>query len=108
MHNALMHAHAHAHSHPHLHAHIHVHTHQVHTTFQYSGAVGKLHRLREAQLWEDPPEYFSPKRGLLAYVPRVRRDLIRPAGTMDVESHFTLVHDQLVQALYSLISISAI
>ena len=25
----------------------------VHTTFQYSGAVGKTHRLREAMLWED-------------------------------------------------------
>ena len=27
----------------------------VHTTFQYGGAPGKRHRLREAMLWEDPP-----------------------------------------------------
>ena len=71
---------------------------QVHTTFQYSGAVGKLHRLREAHLWEDPPEYFAPQKGLLAFAPKVRRELIRPSGTMDVASHFQLVHEQLVQA----------
>lgn len=69
----------------------------VHTTFQYSGAVGKLHRLREAHLWEDPPGYFAPQKGLLAFAPRVRRELIRPSGTMDVASHFQLVHEQLVQ-----------
>jgi len=69
----------------------------VHTTFQYSGAVGKLHRLREAHLWEDPPEYFAPQKGLLAFAPKVRRELIRPSGTMDVASHFHLVHEQLVQ-----------
>jgi len=69
----------------------------VHTTFQYSGAVGKLHRLREAQMWEDPPEYFAPQKGLLAFAPKVRRELIRPSGTMDVASHFQLVHEQLVQ-----------
>ena len=69
----------------------------VHTTFQYSGAVGKLHRLREAHLWEDPPEYFAPQKGLLAFAPKVRRELIRPSGTMDVASHFQLVHEQLVQ-----------
>ena len=32
----------------------------VHTTFQYGGADGKRHRLREAMLWEDPPEYYDP------------------------------------------------
>jgi hypothetical protein len=31
----------------------------VHTTFQYGGPAGKLHRLRERGLWRDPPEYFS-------------------------------------------------
>ena len=78
----------------------------MHTTFQYSGAVGKLHRLREAQLWLDEPEYYQPQGGVLAYKPTVRRELAKPScdpkppkGTacMDVESHFTLVHAQLVQ-----------
>lgn len=31
----------------------------VHTTFQYGGTKGKRHRLREAMLWYDPPEYYS-------------------------------------------------
>ena len=31
----------------------------VHTTFQYGGSSGKRHRLREAMLWVDPPEYYS-------------------------------------------------
>ncbi len=75
----------------------HVEPYSVHTTFQYSGAVGKIHRLREAHLWEDPPEYYSPTKGLLVYTPRVRRELLRKAGVMDVASHFELVHHQLVQ-----------
>ena len=28
----------------------------IHTTFQYGAADGKRHRLREAMVWEDPPE----------------------------------------------------
>ena len=31
----------------------------VHTTFQYGGSSGKRHRLREAMLWVDPPEYYE-------------------------------------------------
>lgn len=31
----------------------------VHTTFQFGGTPGKRHRLREALLWSDPPEYYS-------------------------------------------------
>lgn len=39
----------------------------VHTTFQYGGSSGKRHRLREATLWVDPPEYYSGElRGPLA------------------------------------------
>ncbi|KAH9614722.1 hypothetical protein KSS87_019584 [Heliosperma pusillum] len=35
----------------------------VHTTFQYAGTVGKRHRLREAMVFYDPPEYYnSPDR----------------------------------------------
>jgi len=32
----------------------------VHTTFQYGGTEGKRHRLREAMLFLDPPEYYNP------------------------------------------------
>ena len=31
----------------------HVQPFSVHTTYQFSGAVGKTHRLREAKLWDD-------------------------------------------------------
>ena len=31
----------------------------VHQTFQYGGTKGKRHRLREARLWRDPPEYYT-------------------------------------------------
>lgn len=31
----------------------------VHTTFQYAGTEGKRHRLREAMLFYDPPEYYD-------------------------------------------------
>eukprot|EP00892_Ulva_mutabilis_P009534 jgi/Ulvmu1/6953/UM033_0010.1 len=31
----------------------------VHQTFQYGGTKGKRHRLREANLWHDPPEYYT-------------------------------------------------
>ena len=33
--------------------------HQVHTTFQYGGAQGKRHRLRESMVWEDEPSYYA-------------------------------------------------
>jgi len=70
----------------------------VHTTFQYSGAVGKTHRLREAMLWADDAAYFDPPgRSFLTYVPVVRRELLRPAGVMGVAAHFEVVHHQLVQ-----------
>ena len=31
----------------------------VHQTFQYGGTKGKRHRLREAMLWYDPPDYYA-------------------------------------------------
>lgn len=31
----------------------------VHTTFQYAGTEGKRHRLREAKLFFDEPEYYD-------------------------------------------------
>lgn len=37
----------------------------VHTTFQYGGAEGKRHRLREAAMWEDELSYYDPPGGML-------------------------------------------
>lgn len=34
----------------------------VHTTFQYGGSDGKRTRLREAMVFADPPEYYTPAR----------------------------------------------
>ena len=31
----------------------------VHTTFQYAGTEGKRHRLREAMVFYDPPDYYN-------------------------------------------------
>lgn len=31
----------------------------MHTTFQYAGTEGKRHRLREAMVFYDPPEYYD-------------------------------------------------
>ena len=67
----------------------------MHTTFQYSGAVGKTHRLREGMLWEDEPDYYATSRGFVTYAPRIRRELIRPSGVMDVASHFEMMNAQM-------------
>ena len=39
----------------------------IHTTYQYSAAAGKRHRLREATVWEDPKEYYDPPGGMLSF-----------------------------------------
>ena len=41
---------------------MHAHPYMVHTTFQYGGAQGKRHRLREAMIWEDDEAYYSGAR----------------------------------------------
>ena len=43
----------------------------MHTTFQYGGAEGKRHRLREATMWEDERSYYDPAGGLLRYEPDI-------------------------------------
>ena len=68
----------------------------VHTTFQYGGAPGKRHRLREAMLWDDPPEYFAPA-GVLTYDPDVPERLVHPAGGMNAKGHVALMAYQLRQ-----------
>ena len=67
----------------------------IHATFQFSGTDGKRHRLREALVWADPPEYYDPPGGLLAYDADVPRELLDDARS--VEGHFALVNHQLLQ-----------
>ena len=81
----------------------------VHTTFQYGGAQGKRHRLRESMVWEDEPEYYSAE-NFLVYEPDLPYNLVYPKGGKigadgtqpfdmrgSVEDHFALVHHQLTQ-----------
>jgi hypothetical protein len=85
------------------------HPYMVHTTFQYGGAQGKRHRLREAMMWEDDAAYFSGV-DLLVFEPDVPYDLVYTHGgkvdgdgtqpfdkRTSVEDHFKLVHHQLTQ-----------
>ncbi|MED6209157.1 hypothetical protein PIB30_052075 [Stylosanthes scabra] len=68
----------------------------VHTTFQYGGTEGKRHRLREAMLFHDPPEYYNPPGGLLSFKPFIPKSLLL-SGEHNVESHFALVNYQIKQ-----------
>ena len=69
----------------------------IHTTFQYGGAAGKRHRLREAMVWEDPPEYYNAS--VLAFEPSIDPallpSLLHPAGGMDARRHVALMLTQL-------------
>lgn len=40
----------------------------VHTTFQYAGTEGKRHRLREAMVFYDPPEYYDAPGNYMPYM----------------------------------------
>ena len=71
--------------------------HQVHTTFQYGGAPGKRHRLREAMLWLDPPSHYTPAAGVLTYTPDVPDALVAPPGGMSAAGHVELMRHQLYQ-----------
>ncbi|KAJ1434121.1 Nucleotide-diphospho-sugar transferase [Sesbania bispinosa] len=68
----------------------------VHTTFQYGGTEGKRHRLREAMLFHDPPEYYNPPGGFLSFKPYIPKSLLL-SGEHTVESHFTLINYQIKQ-----------
>jgi len=87
---------------------MHDHPYMVHTTFQYGGAQGKRHRLREAMMWEDSTEYYSAD--FLTFEPDIPYNLVYPKGGtigedgtqdfknhMSVPQHFKLVHHQLIQ-----------
>ena len=67
----------------------------VHATFQFSGTEGKRHRMREALLWQDAPEYYDPPGGLLSFDPDVPDALLKASGT--VNGHFNLVNHQILQ-----------
>ena len=82
----------------------------VHTTFQYGGAEGKRHRLREGMMWEDDLDYYS-KPDFLTFTPDIPYELVYPRGPstvradgsvdrqdwMSVDQHFKLVNHQLAQ-----------
>jgi hypothetical protein len=33
----------------------------AHAVYQYSGTPGKMHRFREAMLWREDPDYYTPQ-----------------------------------------------
>lgn len=68
----------------------------VHTTFQYAGTEGKRHRLREAMVFYDPPEYYDSPGGFLSFKPSLPKNLLLD-GEHNVESHFALVNYQMKQ-----------
>jgi hypothetical protein len=69
----------------------------IHTTYQYGAAAGKRHRLREARVWYDPPEYYNPPGGVLAMTLEVPDALVHPEGGMTVNGHIKLIQMQLRQ-----------
>ena len=69
----------------------------IHTTYQYAAAAGKRHRLREAGVWIDPPEYYDPPGGLLRFDIDQPAGMVKPAGGMTVKGHIDLVSHQLRQ-----------
>ncbi|CAM8906592.1 unnamed protein product [Rhodiola kirilowii] len=68
----------------------------VHTTFQYAGTDGKRHRLREAMVFNDPPEYYDSPGGFLSFKPSIPKNLLLD-GEHNVDTHFSLVNFQLKQ-----------
>ncbi|OVA18359.1 Reticulon [Macleaya cordata] len=68
----------------------------VHTTFQYGGTEGKRHRLREAMVFYDEPEYYDSPGGFLSFKPSIPKSLLLD-GEHNVESHFSLINYQMKQ-----------
>jgi hypothetical protein len=78
----------------------------VHATFQYSGNAGKRHRLREAMLWIDPPEYYDHPRGFVTYEPYIpsehldffksfqKPQLLYQENTTVLQHHFEMMNRQ--------------
>ncbi|THG23092.1 hypothetical protein TEA_013171 [Camellia sinensis var. sinensis] len=68
----------------------------VHTTFQYAGTEGKRHRLREAMIFYDPPEFYDSPGGFLTFKPSIPKSLLLD-GEHTIESHFSLINYQMKQ-----------
>ncbi|XP_047974454.1 arabinosyltransferase XEG113-like [Salvia hispanica] len=68
----------------------------VHTTFQFAGTEGKRHRLREAKVFYDPPEYYDAPGGFLTFKPNIPKNLMLD-GEHNLDSHFALVNYQIKQ-----------
>lgn len=68
----------------------------VHTTFQYAGTEGKRHRLREAMVFYDPPEYYNPPGGFLTFKTSIPKHLLLD-GNHTIGSHFAVVNYQIKQ-----------
>ncbi|GKD75215.1 arabinosyltransferase XEG113, partial [Tanacetum coccineum] len=71
----------------------------VHTTFQYAGTEGKRHRLREAMVFFDQPEYYDSPGGFLTFKPSIPKSLLLD-GEHNLETHFTLVNYQVMPPLW--------
>ncbi|KAJ8555268.1 hypothetical protein K7X08_012764 [Anisodus acutangulus] len=76
--------------------HLRLEAYAVHTTFQYAGTEGKRHRLREAKVFYDPPEYYNPPGGLLTFKPAIPKNLLLD-GEHSIATHFALVNYQMKQ-----------
>ncbi|KAF1873770.1 hypothetical protein Lal_00029475 [Lupinus albus] len=70
----------------------------VHPTFQFGRTEGKRHRLREAMLFLDPPEYYNPPGGFFSFKPHIPSILLLN-GEHTIESHFKLINYQIKTAL---------
>ena len=62
--------------------------------------TGKKHRLREFQLFEDPPQYYDPPGGVLTYevniAPQLLANSTNYSGNLeDTKGHMDLVNHQL-------------
>ena len=78
----------------------------VHTTFQYGGAPGKRHRLREAMLWADPPAYYAPRAGVLSYEPHIPAEMLAAGPTP--RAHVAIMLHQLRQLRAALVLASTL
>ena len=54
----------------------------MHTTFQYGGAEGKRHRLREGMMWEDDDDYYA--QDFLTFTPDIPHEMVYPSGAASV------------------------
>ncbi|GMH44356.1 hypothetical protein BSKO_12290 [Bryopsis sp. KO-2023] len=94
----------------HLHEKLGLEPYVVHTTHQFAGLTGKRHRLRDALLWNDPPEYFDSPDGFIMWDMDLPEDMLinsapkdmNTANFNDTEGHFVLVHYQLAQVRQAL------